>query len=239
MIIKRLFEILFENQLVLVTTSNRPPQDLYKNGLQRVLFLPFIPILTKYCQVHNMSEDIDHRYDEVGEKRDQGHLRLPTWVDQASNEIEVIKGQLTKGRKSRKHEVTAMSGRKIMIEEFYDGTCCFTFDELIEKPFGTSDFIPICREINNFVLKGLRPIDLNNKNVTRRFILLIDEIYNHRVKLYTSSTVPLSELFTNRGAASSSEENFMIERAISRLTEMQTDKYLNEKTHLQQESENK
>jgi predicted ATPase len=174
-ILKRLFEILYMNYVVTVATSNRPPENLYLNGLQRHLFLPFIDEVKLRNQVINLSaKDFRIRHDIVLEKF------IYPLNDVNRVEFESIFNKLTEGNigyfiilNSYEKVIDVMQGRKFICSKFYKGVGYFTFDELCDKPVGSADYIAIANSCPTMLIENIPYFTINNRNVMRRFINLV------------------------------------------------------------------
>jgi predicted ATPase len=243
MILGRLFRKLWDRNVVVVATSNRPPEDLYKGGLQRSLFLPFIDDLKQRCLVHHITSHTDYRL--AGEKMKHVYHVLNNTNTQVLDEIW---NQLTENRRGESLELD-IQGRKLIVPCAIKGIARFTFHELCVRPLGPRDYSHLAQSFHTILLSDIPKMSLEHLNEARRFITLIDELYEHRVKLIcTAATVP-EELFprTLHSTTSSSEhstttttttqsssstlltgeeEVFAFRRVVSRLNEMQTQEYL-------------
>lgn len=228
LIMKNLFHSLFLNNVVLVATSNRPPEDLYYQGLQRHLFVPFIDILKKECKVFNMNSPTDYRLTFETEEA----LKATTYIEPNNHEnnkkLDRIFKSISKEETGKPLTITVMSGREIQVPRAANGVAMFDFMEICDKAYGSMDFIAICRNFHTLILKNVPQITLGNRNLARRFILLVDELYNHKVKLYISSSEPLNNLFKISLEDGPSDEMFALDRCKSRLAEMQSKHYMDE-----------
>eukprot|EP01017_Pseudomicrothorax_dubius_P041471 TRINITY_DN6638_c0_g4_i2.p1 TRINITY_DN6638_c0_g4~~TRINITY_DN6638_c0_g4_i2.p1 ORF type:complete len:314 (+),score=76.33 TRINITY_DN6638_c0_g4_i2:544-1485(+) len=233
MILKSFFEVLFALDVILVATSNRPPDDLYYNGLQRSLFLPFIPLLKTECRVVDIDSAVDYRYspDEQVSKEE----RLPTYLapldESTSDRVMTIYNRLSGGVQNRGESIEVVPGRNLTVPLSGNGTAMFDYKDLLEAPLGSSDFIAICRNFHSVIIKNLPLLSVSDRNLVRRFILMIDEMYQHKVKLYITAARDLNNLFVRTGAGT--DEEFAVDRAISRLVEMQSKRYMSQPSHFE------
>jgi predicted ATPase len=190
MIMQRFFSALWEGGLVVVATSNRPPRDLYLNGLQRELFLPFLDRLQRECSVLRCGSSVDYRM--VG--RRAGH----TWLlsRPALEEVweEAVKGEFAPPRDLH------VQGRVFRVPRAASdaGAAWFTFRELCEQPLGAADYIVLARHFPLIFLSDVPRLSLDHRNAVRRFITLVDSLYNHNCKLFVAAADHPKTLFQPR-----------------------------------------
>lgn len=231
MIIGRLFDYLWKKGAVVVATSNRPPQDLYKNGLQRDLFLPFIKELHHHCNVHNLESGKDYRL--LGEK-----IKNTFFVGKNTlNELKEVWNSLTDNNPGSSMELSLFS-RKIIVPKCYKGVAMFSFEDLCLNPLGSADYAHIANKFHTILISNIPKMSVENKNEARRFITFVDEAYEHNVKLICGSEVERNELFPKppkdtKGPVEGEEEMFAFERTVSRLHEMESKEYMN-KLHVRE-----
>jgi cell division protein ZapE len=201
---------------VLIATSNTPPARLYEGGLQRERFLPTIALLERMLDVIAIAPGDDYR---------QRLLRAsPTWLSTADA------ANLVRMRELFEHlagsaavdaaEVMQVEGRPIATVRHAGGLAWFAFKALCEGPRSADDYIAIARHLHTVFLSDIPLFDGHNDDAARRFIALIDELYDQRVKLVASSAAEPSELYRGERLARD------FERTASRLVEMRSDKYL-------------
>ncbi|XP_060790491.1 AFG1 like ATPase a [Neoarius graeffei] len=247
MILKQLFENLFLHGVVVVATSNRPPDDLYKNGLQRVNFVPFIAVLKEYCKILRLDSGIDYRKRNRPAAGKLFYLSSEDNVDATLNELfdemAFKQNDITRPRSLTVH------GRTVTLNKACGTIADCTFEELCDRPVGASDYLEISTVFDTVFIRNVPLLTLNKKTQARRFITLIDTFYDHKVRVVLQAEAPLEELFVNEGyhdderniliddlglkrdAANSlsiftgEEEVFAFQRTVSRLTEMQTEEY--------------
>lgn len=209
MIVGRLFEKLFARGVVIVATSNRHPDDLYKDGLNRHLFLPFIEKIKEHLEVYHLASEIDHRLG--GQKSPELYF---TPLDEVSaREMDAAWEVLTEGKGAAK--TLTVKGRDVVIPSFYDGAGRFTFAQLCETPLGAVDYLAIAKAVDVLLLDDIPKMSKEKGNEAKRFILLIDTLYEAKVRLICSAAdVPARLYQQGRGA-------WQFKRTTSRLEEMQ------------------
>lgn len=225
MILARLFTELFANGCTLVTTSNVVPDNLYKDGLNRGLFLPFIDLLKQNVEVVSLDSPIDYRMEKV--------KSLPVYVtplDGAADQaMDMAWHHLTAGQVVAPVEIE-MKGRSVLVPRAAGRVARFTFRDLCEKPLGASDFLAIADRFDTVFIDHIPLLSADRRNETKRFIILIDALYDHTVRLFASAAaMPEDLLGTRKGT-----EGFEFDRTASRLFEMRSADYLalhNEKRH--------
>jgi cell division protein ZapE len=215
MILSRLFEALFEAGVVVVATSNWPPDELYKDGLNRDRFLPFVDLVKHRMDVLELDNGIDYRLTRLaGEK-----VYLTPLGPATNRELERIFRGLTDGAEGAP-DVLVLKGRRIEVPRAARGTAWFGFDDLCAKPLGAQDYLAIATHYSAVIVDGVPVLTEDLRNEAKRFITLIDALYEHRVK-----TVIAAEAMPDRLNRTTSHA-FEFERTVSRLVEMQAKDYL-------------
>jgi cell division protein ZapE len=210
MIVGRLFQVLFDQGVVVVTTSNRKPEDLYKHGLNRQLFLPFIDLIRQRMQTVCLDSETDHRQGRVG----GGQVWFTPADAEARTAMDAIWDDLTSGAAPEPHQV-AVRGRQVELPAFANGVARSGFWELCGRPLGPADYLALAREVHVLMIDGIPRLSMSNYNEAKRFVTLIDAIYEAKVRLIASATDEPEQLY-NEG-----EGSFEFERTASRLREMQ------------------
>ncbi|RWP42339.1 cell division protein ZapE [Mesorhizobium sp.] len=217
MILSRLFSALFANGVVLVATSNVAPEDLYRDGLNRKLFLPFIGTLERNAQVLALDADKDYRLDKLS--------RLPVYVIPADAAADAVLDEawevMTHGRPTEAAALT-VKGRQIVVPRAAGDAARFSFADLCEKPHGARDFLAIASRFSTIFIDHVPVLGEGSRNEAKRFILLIDTLYDHHVRLVVSAAAPPPQLYS----AKRGTEVFEFERTASRLIEMQSHEWL-------------
>ncbi|HVX80344.1 MAG TPA: cell division protein ZapE, partial [Devosiaceae bacterium] len=215
MLLGRLFEKLFAGGLVLVATSNVRPDDLYRNGLNRQLFLPFIDLLEAHTRVVELDGPTDYRRLKFEGQRVFYFGTGP----EAKAAMDRLWARLTGGVGGAPQALHVL-GRTICVPEAAMGVARFPAGELLEKPLGARDFLRLAHAYDALIIDGVPQFDRLHSNAAKRFILLVDTLYDNGVKLGASFDVPIDAL----GADDVTAAEF--ERTASRLIEMQSADYL-------------
>jgi len=217
MILARLFEALFANGVVVVTTSNRPPDDLYLGGLNRELFLPFIDMLKDQLDVLQLDGGQDYRLARL----QQSPVYFSPLGADADTAMAETFGRLT-DHSETKPQILHVQGRNITVPAAVHGVARFGFAALCEQPLGAADYLEIAQQYHTVFLEGIPTLTLDKRNEARRLINLIDVLYDHRVNLICSAASAPGEIYVE------GEGKFEFARTESRLFEMQSEDYLGE-----------
>lgn len=217
MILGRLFAKLFDLGTVVVATSNVAPDDLYKGGLNRSLFLPFIKQITDHMDVARLDARTDFRLEKL-----QG---VPMWLTPADGDADAALDRAWKrmsgGAKCRSRDIS-IKGRILHVPCSAHGVARFSFADLCEKPLGASDYLRLAHDYHTILVDHIPVMDLSQRNAAKRFITLIDALYDNAVKLMASADAnPISLYLATEG-----NEANEFKRTASRLIEMSSESYL-------------
>ena len=211
MIVGRLFEGMLNAGISIVTTSNRPPDDLYKNEINRHLFEPFIDLIKERLTVHQLVGSNDYRQGRsVGVKR--YFTPANAW---ARAELQRIWDKRTKGQAGPK--TIKVQGRSVVLKEVYDRAARASFSDLCSAALGAADYLAIAKEVDEIFITDIPRLSRDNFNEAKRFVTLIDALYEAKVVLFASAADEPERLYVE-GAG-----RFEFDRSSSRLREMQSD----------------
>lgn len=223
MILSRLFTEMMRHGLTIVATSNRVPGDLYKDGLNRQLFLPFIALIEERMDVLALNGPVDYRLDRLGS--------MDTWLvpngPDATAQLSAAFFRLTDYPvEDAAHvpgcDVEVQGGRTIHAPKCLKGVAVFSFKRLCGEARGAADYLAIARRFHTIILVGIPKLGPENRNEAARFVTLIDALYEHRVKLLAAADADPEHLYE------AGDGRFEFDRTVSRLMEMRSDEYLAE-----------
>ncbi|MEE8295284.1 MAG: cell division protein ZapE [Sphingomonadales bacterium] len=224
MILGRLYEKLFEKGVVIVSTSNRPPDDLYKGGLNRDLFIPFIEMIKRDMDVTKLSGGKDYRYHRI-----KGLHTYYTPINAETTEaLRKVFWALTDRDVGDPATVPSdefeVKGRALFVPKAAMGAAVFSFKRLCVNPLGAADYLAIAWRYHTVFVVAIPKMTKENRNEAKRFVTLIDILYENNVKLFCSAEVSPEDLYP------AGDGSFEFSRTVSRLHEMQSKEYL-EKGH--------
>ena len=211
MIVGRLFESLFNLGAIVVTTSNLAPDELYKEGLNRDLFVPFIRLIENKLEVVPLTGNADYR---LGRIRGLKTFITPLGPD-ADAKMQDLWEKLTDTSKGDPAEINVL-GRKLAVPEAARGAARFTFADLCQAPLGPADYLALAAAFKLIFIERVPAIPPNQRNLAKRFIMLIDTLYDARVRLAASSEMPPAAIYQGR------DHGAEFARTVSRLEEMQS-----------------
>ena len=221
MILSRLFTALIDHGVTMVATSNRPPKDLYKDGLNREHFLPFIALVEERLDVMGLNGPTDYRRDRLG---DGARWFVPAG-DAASAALSAAFFRLTDYPPEDRAHVPSLDldvggGRTLHVPKALKGVAVFSFKRLCGEARGAADYLAVARHFHAVIIVGIPRMGPENRNEAARFVTLIDALYEYKVKLLASAAAMPDQLYVAGDGA------FEFERTASRLAEMQSDDYL-------------
>lgn len=220
MILGRLFTELFKNNVVVVTTSNRPPRDLYKDGLNRQLFLPFIELLEEKLDVETLNGPTDYRLERLAGMPVYHVPNGPEATDKLSEAFFRLTDYPVEDAAHVPSETLTVQGRQLFVPKALKGVAVFSFKRLCESPLGAADYICIAQHYHTVILVGIPKLGPEKRNEAKRFVTLIDALYEYKVKLLCAADALPQDLYPSGDGA------FEFERTVSRLMEMQSADYL-------------
>lgn len=232
MMIKQLFEACFAQGAIVLATSNRAPSDLYLGGLQRESFLPFIDYLEQTSVVHHLSSTLDYRALLSAESRAPAYL--PTSVLDSAFASELAEAGLGPHNVAQT-QLQVMMGRSLTVPRAAGKIGWMTWDALCNSDVGPSDYLALTQAFHTLFLADVPQMGDSTPNQARRFITLIDLMYEAGIKVVIGTDTPIESLYTGeklrQGASTREDVAFAFDRTISRLLEMNSDDYLD--THTQ------
>ncbi|EPC6046390.1 TPA: cell division protein ZapE [Serratia marcescens] len=215
MLLATLLQALFARGITLVATSNIPPDDLYRNGLQRARFLPAIDLINEYCDVMNVDAGIDYRLRTLT----QAHLYLTPLSDQTRETLDRMFVKLA-GKAGEDAPVLQINHRPLQAIRSVDGVLAVDFHTLCEEARSQLDYIALSRLYHSVILYNVRVMGPLKENTARRFLALVDEFYERHIKLVIGAEASMFEIY--QGV----QLKFEFQRCLSRLQEMQSEEYL-------------
>ncbi|MGB1875500.1 MAG: cell division protein ZapE [Rhodospirillaceae bacterium] len=218
MIVARVFARLFERGVVVVTTSNRHPNDLYKDGLQRDKFLPFIELLKDRLDILQLEARQDYR---LGRILGEAVYHTPSG-DDATAALDAAWNRLTDNSDPQPDSLT-VKGRKIVVPAAAHQVARFSFSDLCEQPMGASDYLEIGAQFCTVIVDRIPALGPEKRDVARRFVTLIDALYEHRSVLICSAATPPDTIYDG------DDWKFEFQRTVSRLVEMQAEDYIRQR----------
>lgn len=216
MILARLFSLLMEAGVTVLFTSNRPPHQLYQSGLQREQFMQFVALIESRLVIHHLKSPTDYRLEQL--RAMQRTYMFPR--DIVADEFLFATWQrLTDGAPNEPLKLE-VQGRILRVDKHAHGIAWLTFGELCVRPLGANDYLTLAKVCHTLLLQGIPAMTREERNEAKRFVTLIDTLYDQRVKLIaTAATAP-------EGLYPSGDGSFEFARTVSRLIEMQSEQYL-------------
>ncbi|KAJ2455204.1 ATPase [Coemansia sp. RSA 2336] len=242
MVLRRLTTELFRNNVVIVTTSNRHPDELYKNGIQRESFLPCIKMLKQQCQVVSLDSGTDYR--KLARETESVYFSP---IDADTNKVLHALFALAADNVPAESKKLSFLGRSLTVPLAANGVAKFSFSQLCKDAHGSADYIELARHFHTLILTDVPRMDISDRNEARRFITLIDALYESHSVLIMSSEASIYQLFSASSGANAfetqsalsadsapeslvgyagEEEVFAFQRAVSRLVEMSSKNWI-------------
>lgn len=214
MILGRLFQALFDHGVLIVTTSNWDPNDLYKDGLQRDRVLPFIALLKERMEVVHLDNETDYREQIFAQYSGKECSYFTPLNKQTRDTLDQLFIYLSDKAPLESHEID-VKGRTIAVEKVAGDVARFTFAQLCERPYGAEDYLTIAGRYKTIFLEDIPKLTYDRRNEAKRLMNLIDALYEAKTRVIVSAAAPVHELY------SGDDHAYEFERTISRLLEMQ------------------
>ena len=226
MILSRLFDALWAEGVIVVATSNRPPEDLYENGLNRGLFLPFIERMPDHLIIHEFAGETDHRLRQL----EAAPVYYFPLNKKAEEGVEAAWQRLIGGASPRE-TVLSVQGRELILKQTAAGTARASFARLCDNTLGAADYLRLAHAFQTLILENVPQMGPDSRNEAKRFVTLIDALYETRTKLIMSAEVEPENLYQD------GDGSFEFERTVSRLIEMRSHDYLAERRKMEGSAE--
>lgn len=216
MILSKIFTYLFDKHVLVFFTSNRPPHELYQGGIQREQFVQFIELIEKKMTIIELAHPTDYRLQKL-QSLQQTYF-TPLNCDNTEKLYDIYT-MLTQGHESQEETIHVL-GRKIVIEKSACGIAWVTFAELCERPLGAADYLELATQFHTMIIQDIPLLSPEKRNEAKRFVTLIDTLYEHNVRLICTAAALPDDLYPK------GDGSFEFERTASRLHEMQAETYL-------------
>lgn len=220
MVVARLFDALFDKGVIVIATSNRKPDDLYKNGLNRQRFVPFIERIKETMQIVTLNGPTDYRYDRLKGTEVYLYPVNQETTEKLSAAFFRLTDRSVEDRDKVPSEVLNVQGRALFVPKAARGVAVFSFKRLCANPLGSADYLAIARNYHTVIMVAIPQFNHENSNEAARFVTFIDVLYEYGVKFLCSAAVPPQLLYL------AGNRSFEFERTVSRLIEMQSEGYL-------------
>lgn len=221
MILSRLFDALWKNGVIVVATSNRAPEDLYRHGLNRGLFEPFIDRMPNHMIIHEFAGETDHRFRQL--------KAAPVYYTPLGTEAEAgieAAWQRLIGPAVPRETYLTVQGRGLVLRRTAAGTARASFNRLCGEALGAADYLRLAQAFQTLILENVPQMGPESRNEAKRFVTLIDALYETRTKLIMSAEVEPKDLYKDGTGV------FEFERTVSRLMEMRSHDYLAERRNM-------
>ncbi|KAJ2175226.1 ATPase [Coemansia sp. RSA 2522] len=227
MVLRRLLHEMFVCGVVMVTTSNRHPDALYANGIQRESFMPCIDELKLKCECVSLDSGTDYRK----LVRESARVFFAPITQNTNDALMAVFSRASQNARVQVNGELRFLGRSLRVPRSARGVAWFEFSDLCTQAHGSADYIELARHFHTLVLSNVPVMHMDDRNAARRFITLIDALYEAHVVLVMSSEAEINALFTGefggkKGGCVGEEEVFAFQRAVSRLVEMQSRKWI-------------